>query len=334
MNWQTGPRNLITDVPGLKVGHAADARLKSGTTVLVPDEPATAAVMILGGAPGTRDTELLAPHNTVAQVDALVLSGGSAFGLDAASGVQARLREDGRGFAVAGFRVPIVPAAILFDLANGGDKDWGRHSPYRDLGYLAASNLSDDVPLGSVGAGTGATTATVKGGLGSASVRLSNGATVGALVAVNAVGSPLIGTTRHFWAAPFEIESEFGALGWPASMPSDAAEPRSKLQPRSGTNTTIAIVATDLQLDKARAQRLAVAAQTGFARALWPSHTDMDGDLVFGLSTGRIRADPDPAAGIELAAAASSVMARAIARGIFHASSAPGDPVPAWSTLS
>ena len=210
---------------GIAVGHATDLALGSGVTAILFDRPATAAVCVLGGAPGGRDTGLLAPEMTVEAVDAIVLSGGSAFGLDAAGGVQAALREMGRGYAVRGARMPIVPQAIIFDLLNGGDKDWGRFSPYRELGYAAAQAAlaatgraarGGDFALGSVGAGTGATTATVKGGLGSASARTAAGHTVGAIAAVNAVGSPLIGTGPWFWAAPFERDNEFGGLGWPS----------------------------------------------------------------------------------------------------------------------
>ncbi|MEF2073580.1 P1 family peptidase [Consotaella aegiceratis] len=328
--WQSGPRNLLTDVHGLLVGHADDARLKSGVTAVLCEDPAVAAVEIMGGAPGTRETALLAPDKTVGAVDALVLAGGSAFGLDAASGVQAFLREAGRGFRVGDAHVPIVPAAILFDLANGGDKTWERYPPYRELGLLAASHAAQSFALGSVGAGAGASTATVKGGLGSASVRLESGITVAALVAVNAVGSPLVGKTRHFWAAPFEIGREFGGLGLPHPWPSDATRPRTKLDLREGANTTIAVVATDAEIDKAQAKRLAVAAHDGFARALWPVHTDYDGDLVFALATGATGIRPDPRQGLEIAAAAASVMARAIARGVHEASAAPGDTLPAW----
>ena len=165
---QTGPRNLITDVAGLRVGNAGDARLRSGVTVLTADAPFTAGVHVMGGAPGTRETDLLAPDRAVQQVDALVLSGGSAFGLDAASGVAEGLREAGRGFAVGAARVPIVPAAILFDLLNGGAQDW-TENPYKALGRTALANASEDFAIGTEGAGTGATTATLKGGLGSAS---------------------------------------------------------------------------------------------------------------------------------------------------------------------
>ena len=327
----TGPRNLITDVAGLTVGNATDHTLRSGVTVVLCEEPATAAVQVLGGAPGTRETDLLEPHNTVQTVDALVLSGGSAFGLDAASGVQAGLREAGRGFAVGPYRVPIVPAAILFDLMNGGDKDWGRYPPYRDLGYAAFTDAAADFETGSVGAGTGALTATFKGGLGSTSSLLENGFTVGALVAVNALGSATVGTTRHFWAAPFEEADEFGGLGLPAPFPPDARIPRTKMssRPAGVENTTIAVIATDAMLTKAEAKRLAIAAHDGFARALWPAHTPLDGDLVFALATGRSGRAPEDF--IELCAAAASTMARAVARGVHDATPMPGDLIPSWA---
>ena len=205
-------RNLITDVPGMKVGHAEDLRLGSGATAIIFDQPAAASIDVRGGGPGTRETALLDPAQTVEGIDAITLAGGSAFGLDAASGVQAWLKEQGRGFAVRTARVPIVPAAILFDLLSGGDKDWGRYPPYRELGYAAAAAASPDFPLGSVGAGTGATTVNCKGGIGSASAGTAEGHVVGALAAVNAVGSVTIGDGPWFWAAPFERAAEFGGL--------------------------------------------------------------------------------------------------------------------------
>lgn len=334
-SWYPGPRNLITDVGGVLIGHGGDAALKSGTTVALFDRPVVASVEILGGAPGTRETELLAPDRLVSGIDALVLSGGSAFGLDAASGVQSYLRAKGRGFAVAGFNVPIVPAAILFDLANGGDKDWGLHPPYRDFGFSAAQAAAEDFALGTAGAGIGCTTATLKGGIGSASLRLDGGITVGALVAVNAVGSAVIGDTRHFWAAPFEIDGEFGGAGLPSPFPANAGAPRTKFDPKPGANTTIGIVATDAILDKAAAKRLAVAGHDGFARAIWPSHSNFDGDLVFAAATGRsgIVVDPASPAAITLAAAAAAVMARAIARGVHAAEAAANDRLPIWRDL-
>ncbi|MEM9107555.1 MAG: P1 family peptidase, partial [Pseudomonadota bacterium] len=184
-----GPRNLITDVDGVLVGNAEDREVKSGVTALVCEKAAVASYHVVGGAPGTRETDLLEPHNTVDTVNALVLSGGSAFGLDAASGVQSALRERGIGFEVGPHVIPIVPAAILFDLLAGGDKNWALHPPYRELGYEAANAVTREFDIGTFGAGTGATTADLKGGLGSASTVLANGVTVGALVAVNAIGS-------------------------------------------------------------------------------------------------------------------------------------------------
>jgi L-aminopeptidase/D-esterase-like protein len=333
MAFRAGPRNLITDVAGLSVGNASDAILKSGVTVVVCDEPAVAGVQILGGAPGTRETDLLEPHNTVEAINALVLSGGSAFGLDAASGVQAALKERGVGFEVRGLHIPIVPAAILFDLLNGGDKAWGRYPPYRELGHDAVQAAARDFAIGTEGAGTGALTAGLKGGLGSASTVLDNGITIGALVAANPMGSVTIGRTRHFWAAPFEIGDEFGALGVPTPLPDDTQDLSIKFREfaRAGANTTIAVIATDAVLTKPEAKRLAIAAHDGFARAIWPTHTPLDGDLVFGLATGRSHIKPAPDTAIDLAAAAGATMARAIARAVYTATLAEGDLMPCWS---
>ena len=331
---KAGNRNLLTDVEGLRVGNADDVRLKSGVTAIICDRPTVAAVQVLGGAPGTRETDLLEPQNTVEHVDAIVLSGGSAFGLDAASGVQSALREAGLGFAVGDMRIPIVPSAILFDLLNGGDKDWGRFSPYREIGYQAANNATRDFSLGTSGAGAGALTVGLKGGLGSASCVLDCGITLGALVAVNAVGSANVGRTRHFWAAPFELGSEFGGLGLPHPLPADATDVRLKFRDdKPLLNTTIAVIATDAALSKASAKRLAISAHDGFARAIWPSHTPLDGDLVFGLATGASGQSLTPETMIDFYAAAASVMARAIARGVHSATAAPGDLFPCWSDL-
>src|SRR5688572_47792 len=208
-------RNLITDVPGVRVGQAEDPRVASGVTVIVFDEPAPAAIDVRGGGPGTRETELLNPALTVPGVDAITLSGGSAFGLDTPSGVQAQLREQGRGFAIGNARIPLVCGAVLFDMNNGGDKGWQRFPPYRDLGYAAASAAGATFALGTAGAGFGATTINLKGGLGSASAVTRDGFTVGALAAVNACGNVNIGNSRHFWAAPFEVDKEFGGHGFP-----------------------------------------------------------------------------------------------------------------------
>jgi L-aminopeptidase/D-esterase-like protein len=322
-------RNLITDVAGLKVGHAEDAKLGSGTTAIVFDEPAVASVDLRGGGPGTRETELLSAATTVERIDAIALSGGSAFGLDATSGVQALLREQGRGFAIREARVPIVPGAIVFDLLAGGDKNWGRYSPYRELGYQAALAASLDFTPGSTGAGLGATVANLKGGLGSASAVTSDGLTVGALVVVNAVGTVTIGDGPHFWAAPFEQGKEFGGLGWPKTFSAGDLALRSKGGERQAT--TIALVATDAMLTKAQAHRLAVMAQTGMARAIYPVHTPLDGDLVFTAATGR-KALPDPLISLTaLGMLAANVLARAIARAIYEAKALPfPDALPGW----
>jgi len=321
--------NLITDIPGVKVGQAGDATLGSGTTAVIFDAPVVASVDVRGGGPGTRETALLDPAQTVEGIDAIVLSGGSAFGLDSASGVQAWLREQGRGFQVREARVPIVPGAILFDLLSGGDKDWGRYPPYRELGYQAAKSAATEFSLGSVGAGLGATTVNLKGGIGSASAQTRSGLTVGAIAAANAAGSMTIGTTRHFWAAPFEQGKEFGGLGWPSSFPADALAFRSKGVP--GENTTIAVVATDAKLTKAQAKRLAVMAQSGLSRAIYPVHTPLDGDVVFAAGTGA-KPLPDPVFSLsELGMLAANVLARAIARGVYEAKALPfPNAIPGW----
>ena len=322
-----GARNLITDVAGLRVGQAQDAALRSGVTVLVGDAPFTAAVSVMGGAPGTRETDLLAPDRLVQQVDALVLAGGSAFGLAACDGVMAGLAAAGRGFAVGPARVPIVPGAILFDLLNGGDKAW-TENPYPALGRAALAAADAAFALGSAGAGFGALTGRWKGGVGSASAVLDGGLTVGALVAVNALGSATVGAGRQFWAAPWEMGAEFGGLGLPAAFPAGEEPPPRK---RMGEATTIAIVATDAALTQAQAQRMATAAQDGMARALVPSHTPLDGDLVFAAATGA-RALGDPLADtFALGHAAACCLARAIARAVYHATPMAGDLQPAWA---
>ena len=332
-----GPKNLITDVAGLRVGNAQDETLKSGSTVVTADLPFTASVHVMGGAPGTRETDLLAPDKMVGAVDALVLSGGSAFGLDACSGVMDGLRAAGRGFSVGPARVPLVPGAILFDLLNGGSKDWAEN-PYRALGRAAFDAASDQFDLGTVGAGTGALTANLKGGLGSASLCLASGVTVGALVAVNPIGSVTTQGDRHFWAAPFEIGDEFGGVGPDrlGGLGRDLTSAKMQQMMAAGagdttpTNTTLAIVATDAALDKAQCQRMAVAAHDGFARAIVPAHTPGDGDLVFALSTGSHTAAPAPLMS-EIGHAAALCVSRAIARAVFHATAAKGDMLPCWS---
>ena len=322
-------RNLITDVPGLKIGHAEDMRLGSGSTAVIFDAPAVASIDVRGGGPGTRESVLLDPAQTIDAIDAIALSGGSAFGLDAASGVQAWLREQGRGYAVRTARVPIVPGAVLFDLLNGGNKDWGRFPPYRDLGYAAAANAATGFALGSIGAGTGATTVNCKGGIGSASAPTADGCIVGALAAVNAVGSVIVGDGPWFWAAPFEVDGEFGGRGLPKTFPPSDSLPR--IKGGAPENTTLVVVATDAILTKAQAKRVAVMAQSGMSRAIYPVHSPLDGDVIFAASTGR-RPLADPIVGLTmLGNTAANVVARAIARGVFTAAALPlPGSMPSW----
>jgi L-aminopeptidase/D-esterase-like protein len=326
-------RNLITDITGVTVGHAEDRRLASGVTVVLFDRPAVASVDVRGGGSGTRETALLDPAQTVEGIDAIALSGGSAFGLDAASGVQALLRERSRGFRVRSALVPIVPGAILFDLLNGGDKDWGQYPPYRELGYSAARGAGVEFALGSAGAGLGATTANLKGGVGSASAVTPGGIAVGAVAVVNAVGTAVIGDGPHFWAAPFERDGEFGDLGLPARLTDHDIAIRAKGAPAGvpGENTTLAVIATDARLTKAQCHRLAVMAADGYARALYPVHSPLDGDIIFAASVGdKPLADPHYALA-ELGLHAGNVMARAVARGVYEATALPfAGALPAW----
>jgi L-aminopeptidase/D-esterase-like protein len=339
-----GSRNSITDVSGLFVGNAHDEGLASGVTAILCDTPAVAAVCVLGGGPGTREMDAIALGGSVGAADAIVLSGGSAFGLDAATGVQSYLRETGRGFAVGPARVPIVPQAILFDLLNGGNKDWGRHPPYRDLAYEAASSAAAEFALGSAGAGFGATVAAgpgarMRGGLGSASeivtLESEGGAAiaVGALSAVNAVGAVTIGNTRHFWAAPFERAAEFGGLGLPSPWPANAAQPFLKV-PTPNASTTLCVVATDAALSQAQCHRLAAMAAAGMARAIFPVFTPLDGDIVFALATGKVPLQNAFAALPFLGAAAANCLARAIARGVYEASGSLPDGTQSYRQLA
>ncbi|CAN5468165.1 P1 family peptidase [soil metagenome] len=324
--------NLLTDIAGVRVGHADDAALASGVTAILFDRPAVASVDIRGGGPGTRDSALLDPVNTVDGIDGLALSGGSAFGLEAGGGVQAWLAEQGRGFNVRGAIIPIVPGAICFDMLNGGDKAWGRFPPYRDLGYVAAAAASKTFALGSVGAGLGATTANFKGGLGSASTITSGGVRVAALAVVNAIGSVTVGDGPWFWAAPFEMAGEFGGRGMPDAFTRDMLTMRLKGGPAATAveNTTLAVVVTDAILTKSQAQRLAIMAQTGMARAIYPVHAPLDGDIVFAAATG-VHAI-DPLAGLtELGMLAANAVSRAIARGVYAAKALPfAGALPAW----
>jgi L-aminopeptidase/D-esterase-like protein len=326
-------KNLLTDIAGVRVGHAQDAAIASGVTAILFDEPAVASIDVRGGGPGTREEALLKPESTLEAIDGIALSGGSALGLDAAGGVQAWLAERGRGFQVRGAVIPIVPGAICFDLLNGGDKAWGRFPPYRDLAYAAADAAGADFGLGSVGAGLGATTANFKGGLGSASAKTEAGVTVGALAVVNAVGSVTVGDGPWFWAAPFEQDNEFGGRGLPSSFTPDMLRARLKggLAVTPAENTTLVVLVTDAVLTKAQAKRLAMIAHTGMARAIYPVHATTDGDVVFAAATGK--KPVDPLFGLtELGMVAANTVTRAIARGVHCATALPfPGALPAWS---
>lgn len=317
-----GARNLITDVGGLLVGQAEDRKVRTGVTVLLPEAPAATAADLRGGAPGTRETAALDPASLVEGIDAIVLSGGSAFGLDAAGGAQAALAAGGRGYEIApGLpRVPVVAGAILFDLANGGDKQWGEEPPYRALGKRAAANAAADFRLGNAGAGLGAVAGRYKGGVGSASSVADDGFTVGALAAVNSVGSPIIPGTDLFWAHPFELDGEFGGRRGPLPPLDIDLPPDMKGHARAGANTTIAVVATDADLSRIELKRIAIMAADGFARALRPVHTPFDGDLVYAVSTARRPLPGDRPRGVlRLGHMAADCLARAIARGVYEA---------------
>jgi D-aminopeptidase len=243
------------------------------------------------------------------------------------------LRAMGRGFAIGPLRIPIVPGAIIFDLINGGAKDWDEN-PYRALGRAALDAAGKDFALGTVGAGTGALAAMQKGGLGSSSLILPDGTTLGALVAVNALSSVTTPGGQHFWAAPFEIGAEFGGLGPDPRGGLVRPEPSLKqramqMQAMAGTNTTIAIIATDAPLTKVQCHRLAVTAHDGMARAIVPSHTPLDGDLVFGVATGK-GGSVDATAFRDIAAAGAICLSRAIARAVYAATPAAGDILPCY----
>ena len=325
--------NLITDVEGVRVGSADDARLASGVTVVLFDEPAAASIAINGGAPALRDTALLEPEMTIERVDGFVLSGGSAFGLDAAGGAMAYLAGIGRGFEHRGARVPIVPGASLFDLLNGGDKDWGRKPPYWEMGFKAASAASVDFALGTAGAGFGATTYDLKGGLGSASAVTSSGFRVGALVAVNSVGRATRGESVHFWAAPYEREAEFGAAGFGPTHIDDHLTLRLKSDTPSSTD--LAVVVTDAALTPTQLKRVAMMAQDGYALALRPAHAPMDNDVVLAAATARASSVPDLRDLTEIGMLSAECVARAVARAVYEASplTCPGAQ-PTWRQRS
>lgn len=334
-----GPRNLITDVAGLTVGHAVDEAARSGVTVLLCPEGWVGAVDVRGGGPGIRESDVLRPENNFSRAHAIALSGGSVFGLGAADGVAAALSAAGHGIRLAAGSpaIPIVPGAVLHDLGNGGDKAWGLEPPYRALGLAAVAAAGEAFPLGSVGAGRGAMAGLHKGGVGSASLDLGEGLVVGALAAVNPVGSVYMPGGEAFWAWPFEIDGEFGGgRPDPSVRAVDPVPDDSKLAAlgrfTAGANTTLAVVATTAALTTAEATRLAMMAQDGLARAIRPVHTPFDGDVVFALSSGAVEIGEGPARSVTIArlgSAAADTLARAIARGVYSARPGTGGAVSA-----
>lgn len=323
-----GPLNLITDVAGLRVGHATDETARSGVTVVLPDQAWVASVDIRGGGPGERETAALEPENLVGQVHALVLGGGSVFGLAAADGVAAHLSARGQGMSLRPDTpcVPIVPAAVLYDLANGGDKAWGAEPPYRQLGIQALDDAASTFALGAVGAGRGAMAGVREGGLGSASLELGE-LMVGALAAINPVGTVLMPDGQTYWAWPWEIEGEFGGRRPQTVM--DVSDPIPELSRlnslgrlQAGVNTTLAVVACNARLTTAECKRIAMMAQDGIARAVRPAHLPFDGDTVFALASGEREIGEGQQRQIQIAllgSAAADCLARAIARGVYHA---------------
>jgi len=327
--YRPGPRNLITDVPGFAVGHATDERVQSGVTVLACAEAWPAGVDVRGGGPGTRETEALAPENLVGRAHAVVLAGGSVFGLAAADGVTAALSAQGIGLRLrpGSPAIPIVPAAVLHDLGNGGDKTWGLEPPYRALGASALQAAGPDFALGSVGAGRGAMAGLVKGGVGSASIDLGAGLSVGAMVAVNSVGSALMPDGATYWAWPFELNGEFGGSKPPGAQADmgnpapDESRLRALERLRPGANTTLGVVACNAALTTAECTRVAMMAQDGIARALRPAHSLLDGDTVFALASCTVALAQDQLRAVHVSrigSAAADCMARAIARAVYR----------------
>lgn len=322
-----GPYNSLSDVQGLSIGCAEDTRTLTGVTVIVPDARAVCAVDVRGGGPGTRETDALAPENLVDAIDALVLAGGSVYGLAAADGVAALMGAEGKGYGLSPLpgvpRSPVIPAAILYDLANGGDKTWGDTPPYAALGRAAYAARARETPLGNAGAGMGALAGALKGGQGSASIVTDDGFTVAALACVNSFGSTTLPNQRAFWAHAFEIDAEFGAVAPDHAQRFDAEDwGGAKFNPAPRANTSIACVATDAALTPAEAKRVAQMASAGLARAIRPVFAPFDGDVVFALSTGaKPLTEPRALTLARLGALAADCLSRAVARGVYAATS-------------
>jgi len=325
---QAGRRNLITDVPGLLVGQATEEQAATGVTVVLCNGAWPAAVDVRGGGPGTRETEALAPENLIGRAHAVVLAGGSVFGLAAADGVATALsaRRIGLTLRAGSPAIPIVPAAVLHDLGNAGDKAWGLDPPYRRLGIQALDDASADFALGSAGAGRGAMAGVIKGGMGSASIDLGAGLIVGALIALNSIGSALMPDGKTYWSWPFELNGEFGGAKPPGPQRIvDPAPDESRLKAlgrlQPGANTTLGVVACSAALTNAECKRLAMMAQDGIARGVRPAHTPFDGDTLFALAGGAVELDAQSQRAAQvgrLGSAAADCVARAIARAVFH----------------
>ena len=322
--------NAITDVPGIEVGQTQDEQALTGCTVILCRRGAVGGVDVRGSAPGTRETDLLNPMNLVDKVHAIVLAGGSAFGLDAASGVMKYLAERKIGFGMGALRVPIVPAAILFDL---GLTKSSRH-PDPEMGYTASATArTGPVAEGNVGAGTGATVGKIfgmagamKSGLGTASIEIGGGVIVGAIVAVNAFGDVLDPDTGRIIAGVRPVKIGPLKLGGSAQFANTlevmkSLPGRTILGVTTKSNTVIGVVATNAKFNKAQATKMAQMAQDGLARAIRPAHTMLDGDTIFGLATGRVTVDVSI-----VGAYAAEVLGQAIVRAVRLAQPAAGLP--------
>ncbi len=351
LNTISGPglKNLITDVPGVQVGSAEDNKIGTGVTIITANKPFAAAVDVRGGGPGTRETDMLSLDNSIGRADAIVLSGGSAYGLDASSEIQDLLRQDKKGYQLGEAIIPLVPSAVIFDLninENPHVNKIGERSPWRKLANDAYKSIGLDFALGSYGAGCGATTATLKGGQGSTSwtQKYSNGQeyTVGAIVINNAVGNPLLNVGPHFLSGHLELENEFGGHG--ASNKNYDHILRAKRLPSSiglantfndiTSNTVIGVVATDAPLSRTNLKRLAIMAHDGIGKSLNPAHTPMDGDTIFSITTNPVKNEInfENTDILAMGSRISDCVARACNRGVYEAVPI-GKSKPSWKDI-
>ncbi len=321
MSIKTGQTNSILDVGGLKIGQANDPKVKTGVTVILPDVPARCAVDVRGGGPGTREISALQDGGLIERVHAVVLSGGSVYGLAAADGVTSWLGKKRIGYKAGPEAVPvspIVPSAILFDNANGGDKNWGLSPPFHALGISACEMAKETMEQGKYGAGYGAMAGLYAGGLGSASEKVGE-IVIGAIIAANPVGSPYMPGTKLPWAWAYEIDGELGGQKPPQNYQLEPAkDTKLEFLKAAGQSTIIGAVATNAALSQKQLKRLAIMAQDGIAMAVRPAHTPLDGDTIFALSTGDLPCD-GPVSLSELGAAAARCVARSIAKAVYLA---------------